>query len=155
MKQLIIITILLFTFNNCKTVKKNDATIKPQETFFSLYRSSCYGECPSYKIIISEDGKLDYIGRMWVINIGEFKGVLSEEKTKNLFEKLKTYDWKNYPDEYPIDNTDFPSFTIEYSNSEFYKKVKGNTNASKELIALTKKIDSLIKELDLEENAKK
>lgn len=141
--------ILFFSFiilSSCKTGKQVNNTKEENtlENYFSMYRSGCYGTCSSYKIEIQRDGKFVYFGKSNVKIIGEKVGELSIEQTNNLFEMLKKYNWNSFLDEYPIDNVDFPSFTIEYAEGKIFKRIKGNSNAPKELQELTIKIDALL-----------
>jgi len=138
-------------FSACKTTNKTQAisTVENSEKFFTLYRGACYGQCPSFKIYINPDGSFNYYGKSYVDNIGKFEGILSKEQVDNLFNKLTTYNWAEYLTEYPVDNVDFPSFKIEYGDGKHLKTIKGNSNAPKELIELTKSIDLLIKNLKM------
>jgi len=150
MKNVFIVLLLgLLSFSSCKT-NKNIQPKTSERYYFSFYRSGCYGVCPSYKITFEEDGSFVYIGKSYVDNIGKHKGSLSKEQSENFFNKLESYDWEKYPNEYPMDNYDLPQFTLEYSNLEFKKQIRGNSNAEKEIIELTKTIDNLIKTLTME-----
>lgn len=132
---------------SCKSGQKMNQTkeVETLEHYFSMYRGACYGKCPAYKIEIQKDGSFVYFGKSYVKNIGEKNGELSKEQTENLFEALSKYDWNSYLEEYPIDNVDFPSFSIEYANGKTLKTVKGNLNAPKELQELTRIVDALLK----------
>tara|TARA_B110000908_G_C10184374_1_gene417280 strand:+ start:181 stop:525 length:345 start_codon:yes stop_codon:yes gene_type:complete len=113
-----------------------------------MYRSGCYGRCPSYKIEIQRDGNFVYFGKSNVKYVGEKIGILSKEQVNKLFENLKLYPWESYLEEYPIPNVDFPGFTLEYANGKTIKKIKGNDNAPKELKDLTLKIDVILKKIN-------
>lgn len=137
----------------CKAKENSSNTshtaIESKESFISLYRSGCFGTCPSYKVTINGDGSFLYFGRNYVDHLGSHIGVLSAENASLLFKDLKSYKWKSYPSEYPIDNVDFPQFNIEYSSGNTSKKIQANSKASKELIKLSERIDDLIKDLEL------
>lgn len=135
----------------CKT--KENTTSQSNETvakesFISLYRSGCYGTCPSYKVTINGDGSFLYFGKSNVENLGSYIGNI--ENVSELFQDLETYKWKSYPEKYPIDNVDFPQFTLEFSNKKISKTIHANSKAAKELIDLTEKIDALIKGASVE-----
>lgn len=143
-----IITLLigLITITSCSTGNKVTETKANESTehYFAMYRTACYGTCPSYKVTIQKDGHLNYQGRSNVKNIGERTEILTKEQTENLFKSLEKYNWKDYENEYPTDNVDFPGFGIEYANGKTLKKIKGNSNAPQDLKDLTKIIDTFL-----------
>lgn len=147
---IIILFLVCFTTYSCKTSKDTNRSklIESTENYFSMYRSGCYGRCPSYKIKIQRDGNFVYFGKSNVKNIGEKIGILSEEQVNKLFENLKSYKWESYLDEYPITNVDFPGFTLEYANGKTIKKIKGDANAPKKLKELTLEIDAILKKIN-------
>lgn len=151
--NLIIIFALFLVFSSCKTKEnsagKGNETIT-KENFISLYRSGCFGTCPSYKITINGDGSFLYFGKSNVKHLGSYKGNLTKEDASKLFKDLQTYKWNSYPEKYPIDNVDFPQFTLEYSSSKTNKVVHANSKAAKQLIDLSEKIDDLIKDAAVE-----
>ena len=137
----------------CKTKEKavtNESIELSKEMFFSLYRGACYGTCPSYKITINGDGSFTYFGKRYADRLGGYKGNITNEETKNFFMKLAKYNWSSYPDEYPIDNVDFPQFTLEYFDAKLKKKIMANSNAAAELIELSKNMDALIKSMTMD-----
>jgi len=148
MKNLIIVFFTALVMFSCKTKEKIQTT-ENIDRYITFNRGSCYGQCPSFKITIFENGNFEYNGKMYVPRIGEYKGKLTNEQSQNLFTKLKTYDWNSYLEKYPIDNTDFPSFSFEYSDDIVIKQVLGNSNAPKELLELTKMMDYLISTLEM------
>lgn len=146
MKIIAISIISLLTIISCNTSKTvvNNKGLQSTDTYFSMYRSGCYGNCPVYKVTIQKDGNIAYFGKSNVKNIGEKSDKLSAEQVTNLFEMLSKYEWETYLEEYPIDNVDFPGFYLEYANGKLLRKVQGNSNSPKELQELTLKIDALL-----------
>lgn len=146
---IIVLTILALAACKTKeTTTKTSSKTASKESFISLYRSGCYGSCPSYKVTINADGSFLYFGKSNVANLGSHIGNI--ENATKFFEELETVKWKSYPDKYPIDNVDFAQFSLEYSNKNTTKKIQANSNAAKELIDLAQKIDALIKDVELE-----
>lgn len=153
MKRSIVLILAVFLLVACKTKQAsvevpND--IEAKEKFVSLYKGACYGKCPVYKITINGDGSFLYYGKSNVQKLGSYKGFIPEEETEPLFDKLITYEWSSFPDEYPIDNVDFPQFTIEYYDGNIRKKIRANSNAAKELIQLAESLEMLSKQLSME-----
>lgn len=152
MKKIFIFLLSISLVFACKTKEKSVASQNielTKEMFFSMYRGGCYGTCPSYKITINADGNFTYFGKSNVDKLGAHKGSISNEETKNFFNKLAKYSWSSYPDKYPIDNVDFPQFTIEYFDGKLNKMIRANSNAADELKELSKEIDELIKSVEM------
>jgi len=132
-----------------KNTAGNAASFQLSETdHVSLTRSGCYGTCPVYQLKIMGNGDVVYFGRNFVEMLGVHTGKLDMNSTEMLFEKLNTYSWKKYPDQYPMDNVDFPQFVIEFKKGDFVKTIRGNSNTDEELIQLGAYLDSLIKEIN-------
>lgn len=140
-------------FYACKPKEKiveNTALSISKEDYISIYRGACYGNCPVYKLTINGDGSFVFFGKSNVSKLGAYKGTISAEQRDNLFNQLQKYPWTSYPDEFPIDNVDFPQFTIEYKQGTTYKKVKANSSSAAELVQLVINFDKLLETLTLE-----
>lgn len=144
------IVLSLTACSNNKNTTQNKTKNKLSATdSITLTRTACFGRCPIYEVSIQANGDVAYHGKAFVEHEGEYTGAINPLTAKNLFLKINEYDWQAYPERYPIDNVDFPQFKLTYSNADFTKEVAANTNAAKELIELSKKIDELIKEINL------
>lgn len=153
MKIKLLFFLSFFLFFACKTKQINTeikAEIEPKQKFISLYKGACYGKCPVYKLTINGDGSFIYFGKSNVQYLGAHKGFIPSRELKPMFDKLETYTWNKYPEQYPIDNVDFPQFTLEYYDGKLRKKIHANSNAAKELIALAESLDLLSQQLTME-----
>lgn len=143
---LIFSSLSLFACKQNKSIEQSTST-KPSD-FIQLSRGACYGNCPVYNVQIFADGRVLYIGKLNVLNIGKYSSRLAPNQTKLLFEDLKQFNWSSYPDSYPIDNVDFPQFKIEFQNQELNKSIRANSMAASELIDLAKQIDFIVSQLE-------
>lgn len=138
---------------SCKSTKnvENTYTKVYDDDFIVLQRSGCFGTCPIYELTLYANGKIHYKGKAYTDYQGFFAGNIDASKAQSFFAKIANYSWKQYPDKYPIDNVDFPQFTLTYNTKKISKEIKGNTNAVTELIDLTRELDGFVKEANLKE----
>lgn len=113
-----------------------------------LMRGACYGTCPIYKVVFTNYGNVTYTGKDYVEMVGTYSTLLTKADIDVLFEKVNALDWLVYPDEYPIDNYDFPQFSMSVIGKDLNRKIKCNTNSPKEIIELAKYMDELVEKLD-------
>ncbi|SET17506.1 hypothetical protein SAMN05216389_106171 [Oceanobacillus limi] len=64
-----------------------------------LERSGCYGACPIYSVEVNRDGRLKWIGEMFVSYVGETSYQVSNKKLQKLERLLKEFDYRNYKKE--------------------------------------------------------
>lgn len=145
--------LLLFVFGvfSCKTsknIKENTYQIQ-EDDFVFLQRSGCFGTCPIYELTLYAKGKINYKGKAYTEYTGFYTGQIDKEIAYNFFTKIKDYNWQKYPDKYPIDNVDFPQFKLVYDTKTIKKDINGNSRADKELVELTKELDSFVKQAEL------
>lgn len=152
-KVVIFVLTILVVLTSCKVKENTQNNVSTVEkkigNSITFFRGACYGQCPVFKITILKDGSFKYNGKSYVENIGEYVGFLTTEQTNNLFQRLERLPWETYPEEYPIDNVDFPSFSFEFKSTNVSKKVRGNSNAPKELQDLTFVLDALVNTLEM------
>lgn len=155
--RIIIFSLLLSSFLACKSKEKaisktiqNIEKSTQLDDFVSLDRTGCFGTCPIYQIKIFRSGKVQYFGRKFVDNEGVFKAQMNKQQVNDFFAEVDALNWKSFPEQYPMDNVDFPQFRIEIKLDDFQKVIRGNTRADEALINLTQTIDELFETLNLE-----
>lgn len=141
--------LLSISCSNNKNITNISSSNIDEKITISLIRTACFGTCPIYELSIQANGMVNYTGKGFVDNLGEFKGQIKTAKTKALFQKINTYDWEAYPEKFPIDNVDFPQWKLIYDSPMLKKEVRCNSNASEELKALALELDALVKDIDL------
>lgn len=144
--------LIILTLSACSSTKKTASPFEPNATdIISLQRTGCYGTCPIYEVVIFGNGIVSYEGKQYTDNIGKFVAQLDGKTTFMLFNKAASLNWDEYPDEFPIDNVDFPQFFIALKTEKIDRRIKGNSRAATALIELTQEIDGLTKTLDWKE----
>lgn len=150
MKQLLLI-VLLFSISSCSFHKlcKNPESnywqrfqlTSGQETqkIISLQRTSCFGTCPIYKIIILSDGSAKYEGVKFVDKKGVVNFTLTEEQIKSIFKKANEIEYFKLKDQYIEKISDLPTTYIQILD----KQIKDYAGAPKELKELEKLIDKI------------
>lgn len=112
-----------------------------------LTRSGCYGDCPSYDVIIYRDGTVHWNGNYFVDVEGEAKGEVSVQQISELisaFEQVNFFFMKNYTSH---DGTDAPTVVTTITINGRTKTVThyyGDTSAPIELYELECRIDEIV-----------
>ncbi len=131
--------------------------VKPGISEIHLERTACYGTCPVYKVILRNDGSLEYEGIQHVKHTGKYRGKINLwgfNKLAQLIEKSKFMDMK---DQYSIDMTDMPTTytTVIYADGK-KKRIMNYGNAGPvELWAIEELIDKLVNEAQWESGEEK
>lgn len=98
----------------------------PQDTLITLERTECYGECPSYELIIRADGTVIFVGKRFVPDPGKVEGRISADQVRQLILEFEKVNYFSLKDDYG-----FPM----HQNSE--KCPQSWTDASWAYISLT------------------
>ena len=89
--------------------------VVPSDTQIGLFRTSCYGGCTVYSVIIHADGSVLYNGGENAKTRGEVHSRISREKVEELLAAFNKIDYFNLSDRYdrgkdcPTWGTDMPS----------------------------------------------
>lgn len=152
MKVLSVMALLLLSFscanskkskNTSEAVVSNEVVTLADADFVSLSRTGCYGTCPIFKIQVFGNGNVIYYGRQFVDKLGIYTGTLGSDDMKVLLEKVADAKLFEKPEQYPIDNFDFPQFIVEFQVGDKLKTIRGNSYADKEVLELTLLLDEL------------
>jgi hypothetical protein len=123
-----------------------------KDLVISLERTSCYGNCPAYKVTIHGDGRVEYVGAKDVKLVGKKEGHIQPADLKKIlaaFDKAKYLSLKPYSYETCTCSicTDMPTATTEIrakGTSHRVEHYHGCRCAPKELWELEESIDSLV-----------
>ena len=122
------------------------------QTLITLERTSCYGECPVYKLTIHGDGSVDYEGRKFVRVTGKQKTKIKPSEVESLLQEFKELDYFGLDDDYStIRNsdgtvsvaTDLPTTIVSLSADGRSKEVVDYVGAPEKLRFLERKIYEL------------
>lgn len=105
MKRLILL-ILTVTLAACGTTPT--PTVYSQ-AIFTLERTPCFGFCPTYKITVYGDGRVEYDGQQNVDVVGKQTTTLTPEQLNDLIAAFEKTDYFKLSDNYTALVTDIPS----------------------------------------------
>lgn len=150
MKQVIFL-LCLFLVGACKNYKKiakknEESVVKniPQQVFF-LEKTSCYGTCPSYKVVVFDNDSLVYEGNRHVAKEGLMIKQLPKGAVSQLAEKFRRADFFGFQNQYTSKMTDFPVTYIAFTDNGLTKKIKDYYKAPESLRQLEILISDLVK----------
>jgi hypothetical protein len=74
----------------------------------TLERTPCFGTCPSYKLTIYDDGKVEYEGREYVKRKGKAEGQITKAELEKLIHEFERIDYLNLADDYTLNSKNCP-----------------------------------------------
>lgn len=108
-----------------------------------MTRSTCYGPCPSYSILIQGDGAATYEGFHEVGTILPQTTMIAQGDIKKLFEAFVAADFLSMKDKYVANVTDSQTTTVTLKLNGREKKVVDYVDGPAELKVLQKLIDEI------------
>jgi hypothetical protein len=113
----------------------------------TLERTGCYGECPVYRLTVSSDGSVVYVGTRWVKVLGRQQYKLSEAQLSELqaaFERASFMQMRDYD---RVENTDDDWAHVSYRRGNIVKHVRhyhGDNSAPAALSSLEDEFDRIV-----------
>jgi hypothetical protein len=110
----------------------------------TLERTGCYGECPVYRLTVSTDGSVVYVGTRWVKVLGRRESKLSPaqlSELENAFERANFMSLRDYDH---VESTDDDWAHVSFQGGGRLKRVRhyhGDNAAPPALSALEDEID--------------
>lgn len=142
-----ILVVYSFYYLNSDTKIIRDS-VEIEDAIITLERTSCYDNCPIYKLTISGDGHVVYEGEQFVNVIGRKTTQISQDKIIELVDEFYKADFFSLKDSYErYEITDNPSTITSITLNGVVKTVRhyhGDTNAPKKLIKLEDRIDEIV-----------
>lgn len=136
----------------CKSHKKvtekrleNIIQITPQQVF-ALEMTTCYGTCPSYKVVVFENDSLVYEGLRYVAKEGNVSKKLPQGTVNQLVDKFRGKNFFKFQNQYTSNMTDFPTTYISFTDKGITKKIMDYYEAPESLKQLEKLISDLVKD---------
>lgn len=96
-------------------------TLKQTQVF--LDRGPCFGDCPSYQVSITGDGKVRYQGQSSVLVAGRHRSEVDPEAVRCLVEDFKTADFWSLASRYQASVTDNPGNLVRIRVGKHNKQV--------------------------------
>jgi hypothetical protein len=78
----------------------------------TLSRSMCYGFCPAYRVTISGDGQVTYVGERFVNVVGERRANIAPADVERLLRRFDEVGFDRLRDAYRAQVTDLPTYTV-------------------------------------------
>ena len=139
------ISLLLFTLLiavGCYPRKRNVA-LNDLSKVMELHKNACFGKCPVYGLIIYENGKATYNGKMHVEKLGLYSKQLSKQAFKAIRKAFQQADIWQYEDQYKSDVHDLPFVTLRHHKRDKMKAVGGDIARPEAVKALEKQMDAI------------
>lgn len=123
----------------------------------TLQRTRCFGTCPSYKLTIYDDGKVEYEGKDYVKRKGKIEGRITKAELEELIREFERIDYLNLADDYTLDSKNCPQGWTDNPTAVTSLDWKGKkkaithyhgcrgSNVLDQLTALEDKIDQVVK----------
>jgi hypothetical protein len=129
---LIAFAFLLLSFSQTRAQSLLQNGEIPSDLIITLERTFCGGDCPTYKLTVTADRVVKFLGEENTIKIGSAKSKISKEKLRQLIAEFQKSDFFKFRDEYESGEiceqyaTDFPSEIISIQINGKSKKVLHN-----------------------------
>lgn len=123
----------------------------------TLQRTPCFGTCPAYKLMIYEDGKVEYEGKDHVKRKGKAEGRITKEELEKLIAEFERIDYLNLADNYTSDSKNCPQIWTDHPTAVTSLNWKGKkktithyhgcrgSSVLEQLTALEDEIDQVVK----------
>ncbi|MCS7074347.1 MAG: DUF6438 domain-containing protein [Bacteroidia bacterium] len=137
--------LLLLGCKTSKSTQGGETNKKP--VVLGLERTGCKGTCPIYKMTILEDGTVNYNGKMFVKNVGNFTKKIKLSDLRELKKQAEEAGFFKLEDRYEDKGiADLPSFLITYSNGKQTKTILCHRNYPESLGKLAAAIEKVVGE---------
>tara|TARA_B100000902_G_scaffold257724_1_gene243953 strand:- start:2266 stop:2772 length:507 start_codon:yes stop_codon:yes gene_type:complete len=138
-------------FQDNNDLSKNDLvkldSVK-ENPFFSMRRTPCFGQCPTYTVKFYNNGKIFYEGKRFVKNEGIYTGQINIKIVALIQDKIREINFFNLDSIYDARISDLPSVILEVNMNEKKHKVIDRYKGPDELREFEKFIDNIILKIE-------
>jgi hypothetical protein len=78
----------------------------------TLQRTACFGFCPVYRVTITGDGAVTYVGQAYVNVVGERRADIPRADVQRLLQRFDDVNFDQLRDSYRAQVSDLPTFTV-------------------------------------------
>jgi hypothetical protein len=113
----------------------------------TLERTGCYGECPVYRLTVSNDGSVVYVGTRWVKVLGRQQYKISDAQLSELLSAFEHANFMQLHDYDRVENTDDDWAHLSYRRGNLLKRVRhyhGDNAAPPGLTSLEDEFDRIV-----------
>lgn len=129
-----------------EVVENEQVSDTTERTFFaSIFRSSCFGMCPTYKMTIYSDGFVELEGIRHIDLIGKFTTNITEAQVHNFRIRANRTGFMDMEDKYDSSITDLPSATTTIVLNGVRKSVYRRHNYPPSILKFEELFDELLK----------
>jgi len=148
---ILLIIIIVSTLVSCKPKQTttNTSSVEDTTVFIKMQRSPCYGKCPNYTVEISNNGKVNYFGKMFVDYEGQHYSTISSADVDLIKAKINEVNFFELKDKYDSPVTDIPSTIFEVTLNNQFKKITNRHNGPLELKDLEKLVEEIVYKSEL------
>ena len=140
-KNNIVIGLLSLLFFQCST--KQLSVSNPSDKLVEMSKSPCFGYCPTYDLIVYQNGMMKLNAKQNMKNNGVFTMQLSKTELRAFKKELESLKLETYKDEYKEAIADAPSTRITYYGIEIKKSIYTNFNFPEPLQKWITKLDAM------------
>jgi hypothetical protein len=109
----------------------------------TLERTTCFGECPAYRVALSGDGTVDYEGRQFVRVTGRQTWKVSPDAVAALAKEMEAAGYFGLEDRYTEHITDLPTTLTSLRIGARFKRIEDYFGAPEALHRLEKRIEEV------------
>jgi len=132
----------MFAFSSCFATQ--NSTKSKDSVLITYSKTSCRGKCPVYSMTIYTNGKILFVGKENVKNIGKYEKQLSTSELDTLIQAFDKSEFFKFKDKYTSRATDLPTIYVSFSYKGQYKKIKDYFGAPEKLKQLEKLLDNIV-----------
>ncbi len=117
-----LLSIFVIFLSACAAQKKAGSTVEtssaPKVNYVQMWRTSCFGKCPDYKIDIYEEGLVRYTGQRFT-DTGIYEKNIGKEQALKLLSRFTNAHVDTLKQSYDVLITDLPgiNYTFKYGNT--------------------------------------
>jgi hypothetical protein len=122
-------------------------TVAGAQAIATLERTGCYGECPVYRLTVSSDGSVVYVGTRWVKALGRQVYKISDAQLAELQTAFERANFSQLRDYDKVESTDDDWAHLSYRHGPGFKRVRhyhGDNTAPPVLTALEDEFDRIV-----------
>ena len=141
MKNYTIMVLGCLLISQCST--KQLSLANPTDKLVEMSKSPCFGYCPTYELIIFQNGSMKLHAKQNMKKNGVFTKQLSKSELNSLKKELEGLHLETYKDEYKEAIADASSTRLTYYNNEVKKSIFTNFNFPEPLQKFVTALDTL------------
>ncbi len=131
-----------------KAITSEKSAQEKDQVVLKLKKTPCFGQCPIFEAEIYASGKVSYIGKNFVDNIGTFEGKMDKQLVADLVNDAVNAGFFDLEDDYPSKATDFPSRYITVTHNGKTKTVRCEAGGPEGFNTIEKLLDTHLKDVE-------